>query len=175
MLLRFVFILTLWFSGANFLLINAQQADVEESTLVTASREIIRGCSYCAFITVDESGQPQARMMETLPFENIRVAWFGTNKNSRKVREIENNPRVTLFYAAPSGNGYVVLNGTAVIVDDENEKQKHWQEGWDQYYPDREKIFVLIKVNTTSLEVVSYEHGLEGDSVTWRAPNIELK
>jgi general stress protein 26 len=153
---------------------NAQDEEDNSDLIVTAAKELIQETNYCALITLDSTGHPQVRTMEVLPIEEDFTVWFGTNKNSRKVKEVENDPRVTVYYADPSGNGYVVLTGTAVIVDDKKKKEEYWKDDWDQFYPDREKIFILIKVVPDRLEVVSYKHGITGDSITWRAPSVSL-
>jgi len=44
---------------------------------------------------------------------------------------------------------------------------------WARFYPDRSD-YLLIKVIPKTLEMVSYQHDLTGDKVTWRAPHIEL-
>lgn len=152
----------------------AQPVNENDKLIKSAAIEIISSSEFCALITLDSKGHPQVRTMEVLPVEEDFTVWFGTNKNSRKVNQVKNDPRVTVYYSDPIGNGYVVLTGTAVIVDDKQEKEKHWKEDWDQFYPDREKIFVLLKVTPDRLEVVSYKHGLTGDLVTWRAPSVSL-
>jgi general stress protein 26 len=154
--------------------LTTQELSNNESKIKQAALEIIQNQKYCALITVGKSGYPQARTMEALPMEKDFIAWFGTNKNSRKVDDIRNNQVVTVYYADDSGNGYAVLSGFAEIIDDEVEKNKRWLDHWEQFYPDRESTYVLIKVNPTKLEVVSYKHGLTGDSISWRAPHIEF-
>jgi len=155
--------------------LTGQTEKVTDEFLINAAQEIIQGTETCALITLDSTGQPQVRTMEVLPPEKGFLVWFGTNKNSRKVQQIKNDSRVAVYYADPSGSGYVVLNGNAEIVDDETEKEKHWQEDWDQFYPDRDEIFILIKVNPIRLEVVSYKHNITGDPVTWRAQFVEFE
>jgi len=154
--------------------LTGQTETVTDEFLINAAQEIIQGTETCALITLDSTGYPQVRTMEVLPVEENFTVWFGTNKNSRKVQQIKHDTRVTIYYADPSGSGYVVLNGNAEIVNDETEKEKHWQEDWDQFYPDREEIFILIKVKPTRLEVVSYKHNITGDPVTWRAQFVEF-
>lgn len=150
----------------------AQGTDKDQ--ISAAASEIIGKEKYCALITLDISGHPQARTMEAFPAEENFVIWFGTNKNSRKVTEIKNDPRVSVYYGDPTGNGYVVIKGDAVLVDDPKEKEKHWMEHWEQFYTDRESNYILIKVIPQRLEVVSYKHGLTGDTITWRAPNKNI-
>jgi general stress protein 26 len=142
--------------------------------LKEAAMEIITDQKYSCLITLDESGQPQARMMEQFAPENDLVIWFGTNKNSRKVKQIRNDDRATVYVAEASGNGYVTLTGRAMLVDDRNEKEKRWMDHWERFYPDREATYLLIKFVPESIEVLSYRHGLTGDPVTWRAPQAEV-
>ncbi len=151
----------------------AQQPATDTARIFKAATDIIHRVPYCALITLDEKGQPQARTMEPFPPEENFVIWFGTNRNSRKVREIKNDPRVTVYYQDGSGNGYVVITGIALLVDDPEQKEKHWNEHWARFYPDRSD-YLLIKVIPKTLEMVSYQHDLTGDKVTWRAPHIEL-
>lgn len=172
--MRLTFLIIIYFLFSFQFNISAQEPASNKDLIAGVAKEIIQETNYCALITLDSTGQPQVRTMEVLPVEENFTAWFGTNKNSRKVNQVKNDPRVTVYYSDPSGNGYVVLTGTAVIVDDKKKKEKYWKEDWDQFYPDREKIFVLLKVTPDRLEVVSYKHGLTGDSVTWRAPSVSL-
>lgn len=152
----------------------AQDTNVDKDQISVAASEIIGQVKYCALITLDESGHPQARTMEAFPPEENFVIWFGTNKNSRKVAEIKNDPRVTVYYGDPSGSGYVVITGSAILVDDPEEKENRWLDHWEQFYLDRESTYTLIKIIPDRLEVVSYKHGLTGDTVTWRAPYKDI-
>ena len=155
--------------------LNAQNSSEKSELIQEAASEIIQSVKYCVLITLDESGHPQARTMEGFAPEEDFTLWFGTNKNSRKVTEIRNDSRVTVHYADANGNGYVILTGLAELVDDANEKENHWMDHWEQFYPDRESTYILIKVVPKKIEVVSYSHGLTGDTVTWRAPNVEIR
>jgi general stress protein 26 len=154
-----------------FCIASAQQAEHAKETIKEAALEIIQDQKYSALITLDASGHPQARMMEQFPPEDDLVIWFGTNKNSRKVKEIQNDSRATVFVADNTGNGYVTLTGKAILVDDTSEKEKRWMEHWERFYADRVSNYLLIKFIPEIVEVVSYRHGLNGDPVTWRAPN----
>jgi general stress protein 26 len=147
----------------------------KKDKIVNAALEIIESARFCALITIDETGHPQARTMQPFPPDENMVVWFGTNPKSRKVKEINNDPRVTLYYGDPSGDGYVVLTGNAILVSDPSEKSKRWMEEWEAFYPDRDDNYLLIKFIPDKMEVVSYKHGLTGDSESWRAPFILIK
>jgi general stress protein 26 len=146
----------------------------DRDTLVAAARELMETSRYCALITLDQSGHPQARTMDPfLPDEDM-VVWFGTNKNTRKVDEIRNDSRVTLYYEAKDGSGYVVIHGNASMEVGPKEKEQYWKEEWDQFYPDKNSTFTLIKVVPKKLEIISYKHGISGSSKTWAVPHLDF-
>lgn len=146
----------------------------ERDTLVAAAIEIMETARYCALITLDESGHPQARTMDPFLPEEDMVVWLGTNTNSRKVHEIQLDSRVTLYYEAPGGNGYVVIRGNGFLMDDPELIEQYWKEEWEQFYPDKYSTFTLIKVIPKKLEIISYAYGITGSSMTWAVPYMEF-
>ncbi len=149
-------------------------AKTGRDSLIAVACEIMKNANYCALITVDASGRPQARVMDPFPPEGDMVVWFGTNPKSRKVRQIRRDHRVTLFYFDSEGVGYVTINGTARLVDDAKEKARRWKEGWEAFYPDRENNYLLIEVTPEKLEIISEKYDIIGDSETWTPPSIEF-
>lgn len=142
--------------------------------LESAARELIGTQKFCALVTVDPSGQPHIRTMNPFPPEEDMSVWMATNDRSRKVSEIKQNPRVTLYY----GNhfeavGYVALSGKAELVADRAEILKRKRDYWDSAFPGLQHL-VLIKVVPDRLEVVYYKEGLSGDPQTFRAPAVDL-
>jgi len=149
-------------------------APEDPARLVAAAREIMAAQTYCALVTIDETGRPQVRTMNPFPPEDDMTVWFATNTRSRKVREMKRDPRVTLYYSDhENAIGYVALQGRAVLVDDRSEILKRKRAYWDQAFPGLENL-VLVKVVPERLDVLNYKAGALGDSVTWRTPSIEL-
>jgi general stress protein 26 len=146
----------------------------ERDTIITAARELIAEARYCALITLDASGHPHARAMEPFPPEDDMTIWFGTTRHSRKIQEIRNDARVTLYYADCLGNGYLTIKGSAQIIDDPEEKTKRWNENWETFYPEREKDYILIKVTPKQLDLLSMKDGITGDEKTWRIPSVDF-
>ena len=147
-------------------------ANYERDAIISAAKELIKSARYCGLITLDESGHPQVRTMDPISPGKDMVVWLGTNKNSRKVREIRNDSRVSLYYEAPDGGGYVVIKGNASVVDDPGSKEKCWKEEWAEFYPDRHSTYALIRVVPERLEIISYKHGIVGSSQPWAVPHI---
>jgi general stress protein 26 len=161
-------ILTAILFSANVSL--AQPADSAKIKLKSAALDMMKSAGLCALITIDKQGRPAARMMDAFAPESDFVVWLGTNPRSRKVQEIKKNSAVCLYYSNPALPGYVMLQGTAMLVNDPKEKDKRWKEGWKEFYKSRDTDYILIKVTPIRLEVVNYKLGLTGNPVTWEAP-----
>lgn len=153
---------------------DAEPANYERDTLIKYAKEIMEATRYCALITLDKSGYPQVRTMDPFLPDDDMVVWLGTNINSRKVREIRYDSRVSLYYEAPDGGGYVVIQGNAHLIDDPEIKKKYWKDEWETFYPDRKAIFTLIKVIPKKLEIIYYKGGISSLSTTWEVPYVEF-
>lgn len=143
--------------------------------LIAAAREIMTAAGYCALITLDSSGRPQARTLDPFPPDEDMVVWLGTNPRSRKVAEIRRNPRVSLYYFDREAQAYVTISGTARLVNDPKEKAKRWKDEWKDFYPDRARDYLLIAVRPEKLEVVSVKKGIVGDPNTWTPPSVSFR
>src|SRR3972149_7656196 len=124
----------------------SELTSISRDSLISAAREIIKANPYCALVTVDSTGQPQVRTMNPFPLGEELVIWFATSRKSRKVTEIKNDQRVSVYYANHNNaKGYVNITGTAVIIDDKelliNMKREYWEN-----IPDWQNKFVLIKI-----------------------------
>ena len=140
--------------------------------LIAEAREIMTSARYCALITIDGSGRAQARTMDAFAPDEKMSVWFGTNPLSRKVAEIRRHQRVTLYYFDRENQAYVTVHGIARLVNDAEEKARHWKDDWKTFYPDRDKNYLLIEVRPLKLEVVNIKKGIVGDSRTWRPPTV---
>ncbi len=146
----------------------------DRAKLIAAAREIMGAQTYCALITVDQTGRPQVRTMNPFPPEEDMTVWMATRTNTRKVQQIHNDSRVCLYYADHSkAIGYVALTGKAVLVDDMREILKRKRDYWDQAFPGLKNL-VLIKVIPEQLDVLNYKQGALNDTVTWRTPSVKL-
>src|SRR3989442_2076911 len=146
---------------------------LDRERLLATAREIMKTARYCALITLDSNGRPQARTMDPFPTEENMVVWLGTNPNSRKVAEILHSDHVTLYYFVSEDQAYVAISGRARIVRDARAKARYWKDEWKNFYPDREKDYVLISVIPQKLEVINVKKGIiGGNSITWAPPAV---
>ena len=147
---------------------------MNRDSVIAAAREIMGMQTYCALVTIDSTGYPQARTMNPFPPDSTMIVWIATNSRSKKIQEMRRNDRVCLYYANhSSATGFVAITGRAVLVDDMQEKLKRKRPYWDQAFPDW-KYLILIKVVPERLDVVNYKRGMLNDPVSFRAPSIEF-
>jgi general stress protein 26 len=147
---------------------------LSQAELVAAARAIMTAARFCALITLDSSGRPQARTLDPFPPDEQMVVWLATNPRTRKVGEIRRNPRVTLYYFDREEQAYVTIYGIARLVNDPKEKAKHWKDEWKDFYPDRARDFLLIVVKPEKLEIVNVKRGIVGDPNTWKPRSVSF-
>ena len=151
---------------------NIEPTDSSNSKLISAAREIMIAAGTCALITLDEEGRPRVRAMDPFTPESDLTVWFGTNAKSRKVNQINKDPRVTLYYLDSDASGYVMIHGTAQLVDNQKEKEKRWKDEWEAFYPNKTEGYLLIKVTPIWMEISSTTRGIVGDTTTWQPPIV---
>lgn len=152
----------------------APQVDRSDTAaILRAAREVMAAAQFCALITLDEEGRPQARVMDPTAPDARMVVTLMTNPASRKVAQIERDPRVTLFYFDPASPGYVTILGRAVPIADADEKRRRWVERWSPHIASPEEA-LLYEIVPDRIEVVSISHGVVGDRGTWTPPSVEL-
>ena len=149
-----------------------EQIDSLNNKLTDAAREIMTSAETCALITLDKEGRPRVRVMDPFIPEYDFTVWLGTNSNSRKVDQIKNDPRVTLYYLENDASGYVMIHGTAYLVNDQEEKEKRWKTEWEAFYPNNREGYLLIQIIPEWMEVISYTYGIIGDPISWEPPKV---
>lgn len=170
----YVLILILLLSSQTLLGQDTNTEGFSQDFLVNAAKEMMTSTGYCALITLDNSGHPQARIMNPFLPEDDLTVWFGTNNASRKVKEIKNDPRVTVYYQPGDASGYAVLTGKAYLVDDNEMKKKYWKKEWENFYSEGKSNYLLIKVIPDKLEIIDYSNNITGDPDTWAVPRVIL-
>lgn len=150
----------------------SEQADLSDIKLMDAAREIMTSVKTCALITLDQEGRPRVRAMDPFDPDDDFIVWMGTNSSSRKVEQIKNDPRVSLYYLENESAGYVMIYGTAHLVDDKEEKDMRWKTEWEAFYPDDRKGYLLIKIIPEWMEVVSYTYNIHGDPESWEPQKV---
>jgi general stress protein 26 len=153
---------------------NNEVTDLRDKRLITAAKEIMIAGGTCALITLDEEGRPRVRAMDAFLPEDDLTVWFGTTSKSRKVTQIKNDPRVTLYYLDSDASGYVMIHGIAELVNDPKEKENRWKDEWEAFYTDKTKDYLLIKVSPIWMEISSTTRAIFSDTISWQPPMVRF-
>lgn len=146
------------------------QAD-DRAELLDAARLTINAARYAALISLDYTDQPRSRTVDAFPPDENFVVWVATRPVTRKVEQIRNNPKVTLYYWHAETRSYVSIMGMATIVDDESVKVTMRRDvDTDKLYPRFPVDYLLIKIQPIVLEGVL--PGYRGDSKTWAPSRV---
>jgi general stress protein 26 len=163
--------------GALLVATLASQAPAPSSAQIQAAAfDVMRTARYCTLITIGEDRRPQSRIVDPLIAESEGAIWIATNPLSRKVKELERDPRVTLTFFNAAANEYVTVLGRARPVTDPARKAAHWKNEWQPFYKQQSSgpDFMLFEVRPTRFEVSSERHKLTNHPQTWRPVILDL-
>jgi general stress protein 26 len=169
--------LVLGVAGSRLVAQSPPPAVPDRAQVLSAARDVMKQARYASLITIDATGQPQARVMDPSDPDADLTVWIATNPASRKVGQLRRRSRATLLYFDRATESYVTLLGSASLVTDPAEKERHWQTKWAPHYPagPRASSHMLIRFTPRTLEIVSAPHKLQSDPKTWRPVVLELK
>ena len=100
---------------------------MDTGDLLQIARDVITKVPMCFAITVYQSGEANARIVQTSRLTDEWTVGFMTDRRSWKVEEIEQSGRMTLAYQLDAEGSYATLIGRATIIDDVAVKQGIWQ------------------------------------------------
>jgi general stress protein 26 len=132
--------------------------DEEISLWLAAARETIADLRHCWLATRALDGGANARAVRINPGAPGSDEWtrrFICQRDSRKVSEMRQDPRVTLAFQADTGNAYVALGGQATLIDDRFEMRTMWPPGSDRLFPDgfADSTMIVVRVDVARIEV----------------------
>lgn len=117
------------------------------------AKKLIEDAVNAVLITNDDSGFPHPRTMWTAGIDDDFTTYFVTGRQLLKVRQIEANPRVCVFWTRTDngqiGWDYTLLKGEATISDAQTLRDRFWNEAVAQYFPegssDPSYVVIVIK------------------------------
>jgi general stress protein 26 len=141
-----------------------------------AAFDVMKAARYCTLVTIAEDGQPQARIVDPLIADREGSIWIATNPLTRKVKQIERDPRVTLMFFNPAAGEYVTVLARAAVVTDAARKAAHWKPEWKPFYSNESRgpDFMVFEIRPFQLEVSSPRHKMANDPKTWRPVILKL-
>lgn len=97
--------------------------------------------------TVEKEGMPQQKAMLKTESKGLKEFWFCSNTSSKRVQQIKDNPRASLYFYDEKNFEGLMLIGIAEISQDDDKRKKFWHEEMRMYYPlgYNDPDFVLAK------------------------------
>ena len=116
--------------------------------------ELIKGKTISMLTSVTDEGHLHARPMAVLDVDFDGSVWFFTGKDSPKIDQIQNEPRVNVAYSDPSNQDYVSLSGVAKLVIDKALNEKYWKPQFEAWFPDglEDPQLSLLKIEVDGAE-----------------------
>jgi len=110
--------------------------------------EIVDSLPFPLLVTVCQDGYPQSRPMRLVERSANRL-WFATSRASRKVAQIDENPRVTVLFVDSTRFNYASIHGSAHVVVDTEREQTLWQDEWRDDWPEgpADPDYVLLRID----------------------------
>ena len=104
---------------------------------IQGMRDEFRRAKLVYFATFSEDGRKRNRAMTNYNEDPYDMMWFPTFKDSRKVKDIKNNPRVLITFPSSKKREFYVIEGKAKLEADiiVNQKWEWWYLFW---LPDEE-------------------------------------
>lgn len=148
--------------------------DLSPENSQTAIRALLKKARYL-FVITQSSNETQSLLPTSLTGSNARYIqpivewegeifriWTGTSASSRKVREIENNPGVTLAVGNESAGANLIIHGYASLHDDIDLKLRYWEPEWRLFFPGgpRDKDYIVICVEPQRLELMDLKRNV---------------
>ena len=131
-----------------------QNQGQEEDTQI--SKDVKQTClnlmttsPVCQLTTIDTEGFPHTTAMNNLRYirqypslvklyeedDNEFVLYLSTSMQSPKMKRMQNNPKVSVYFCDANQFIGVMLGGEIEVVTDKVLKNRIWQKGWTMYYP----------------------------------------
>ncbi len=119
--------------------------------------EIMKKTSSFASLATGDGDQPRVRPVAPIVEDDMSI-WVATSAKSRKVKQIKQNPKISLaFVQHPEGQKAATVIGEAEIVADMEQKRRVWglaPYDLSQYFPKgpESEDYCVLKIDVNKIE-----------------------
>lgn len=148
------------------------------------SLDLMASSEMAYLTTIGADWYPQTRAMENLrrkekfpslidlfaSHQDDFLVLFFTNTSSKKVAQVRENPKVSVYYCRPREYRGLMLGGEAEVIMDEELKTTLWQPGWELYCPagPTDPDYAILSLVP---QFGTYYHNLTWGHLTWDLPD----
>lgn len=133
--------------------------------ILEVCRDTILEAQFCFLITLDEAGEPNARLMQPFEPDGDLVIHFGASADSRKASQIMKDPRAALGYGLPDQGAYVTLQGRANVINDPETCARYWRDSFAEYWSEGPESpgYAVIRFVPNRVEVMNFQRSIAPD------------
>jgi len=119
--------------------------------------DIMKQTSLFAFLATSDGDQPRVRPVTPIVEDDMSI-WVATSAGSRKVKQIKQNPKISLaFVQHPNGDKAATVVGEAEIIADLEQKKRIWglaPYDLSQFFPKgpESEDYCVLKINVSKIE-----------------------
>lgn len=151
--------------------------------ILQAARSLMEADENMALVTVDADGQPRVRSVRAFltdvdpgnPSQGMTV-WVMTRDSTRKVAQVRNHPKVTLYFNDDAKVSYLTIMGTGIVHTDPSAPAVQpflMLEGYKEFFwPKFPEGFVMIEVRPRWIEFMG--PGIRNHREHWRPQSVLL-
>ncbi len=108
----------------------------ESNSHVEKLVEMLKDVRICMLITTEKDGENlSGRPMGISKTDDDGTMWFFTKASSYKVEEIETSKKVSIAIANESSQNYLMIHGTATLVNDKSKMKELWSSIMKAWFP----------------------------------------
>ena len=113
-------------------------------------RSLLKGMTVGMLTTQTPDGTSHSTPMLVHDIDETGWLWFLTDRHSRKACELSRNPLATIAFQSRTGDRYVSVQGTAVVVRDDVRLRELWNPTLRSWFHrrsgDQEIVLVAVRV-----------------------------
>ena len=141
----------------------------DDSEIRAAARAIAGLDVHCTMTTVDGTGMPRARTMSLYMPDDGSSFWMSTRPGSRKLDQLQGNPKTCLPFTDTEQWGYATFMGTSILHSNQAtvlERSFFPNDLRDALFPDFPNDMVMVEFTPEWLEVAG--RGVQVHPETWQ-------
>jgi general stress protein 26 len=104
-----------------------REAKVHGEHVIHLAKQLADGARAGVLATVDRAGVPHLRWMATVSLVEFPHLYALTSPSSRKIRHIDDNPRVSWMFTNESSSLVINLSGMATILTERADINRIWR------------------------------------------------
>jgi general stress protein 26 len=108
---------------------------MQQEEALKAALELADKSGIAMLGTNGNDGYPNIKGMIKMENEGLKNIWFSTNTSSKRVKQILQNSKASVYFVDFENWKGLMLVGDVEILQDTESKKRLWREGFEMYYP----------------------------------------